>query len=78
MVSNKRYSVAEAARELGITRQTVNAAILSKRLKAKHGTFEVERIVRTKIKGWVIEEDDLRAYEKTISAHHQQAGKKNE
>ena len=78
MPSNKHYSIAEAAKELGITRQTVHAAILQKRLKAKRGTFEVERIVRTKMKGWVIEEPALREYEKTISAQHQEAGKKNE
>jgi hypothetical protein len=77
MVSNKRYSIAEAAKELGIPRQTIHAAIKQKRLKAKHGTFEVERIVRTKIGGWVIEESDLREYEKTFSYHHQEAGKKN-
>jgi excisionase family DNA binding protein len=56
MVSNKKYSIAEAAKELGITRQTVHAAIRQKRLKAKRGTFTVERIVRTKIKGWMIDE----------------------
>ena len=55
MPSNKkRYSIAEAAKELGLTRQTVHAAILQKRLKAKRGTFEVERIVKTKMKGWTI------------------------
>ena len=78
MPSNKRYSIAEAAKELGLTRQTVHAAIRQKRLKAKLGTFTVERIVRTKTKGWTIDEAYLRAYEKTISAQHQEAGKKNE
>lgn len=77
MPSNKkRYSIAEAAKELGLTRQTVHAAIRQKRLKAKRGTFEVERIVKTKMKGWTIDEADLRAYE--ISPQHQEAGKKNE
>jgi predicted transcriptional regulator len=76
MPSNKKYSIAEAAKELGLTRQTVHAAISQKRLKAKLGTFIVERIVRTKMKGWTIDEADLRAYE--ISPQHQDAGKKNE
>ena len=76
MVSNRRYSIAEAAKELGITRQTVHAAIRQKRLKAKQGTFTVERTVKTKVKGWVIDESDLRAYQ--VSAQHQDAGKKNE
>ena len=77
MVSNKKkYSVAEAAKELGMTRGGVNGAILKKRLKATRGTFTVERTVRTKIKGWVIDESDLRAFK--LSEQHQDAGKKNE
>jgi excisionase family DNA binding protein len=78
MPSNKKYTIAEAAKELNVTRQTVHAAIRQKRLKAKRGTFEVERIVKTKMKGWLIEEPDLRAYQETISEQHQEAGKKNE
>jgi len=78
MPSNKKYSIAEAAKEIGVTRQTIHAAIQRKGLKAKHGTFEVERIVKTKIRGWVIDETDLRAYQQTISEHHREAGKKNE
>ncbi len=73
MVSNKRYSIAEAAKELGMTRAGVHAAIRQRRLKAKHGMFEVERIVRTKIKGWVIDESDLKAFR--LSEQHQAAGK---
>jgi hypothetical protein len=77
MPSNKKLSIAEAATKLGMTRAGVHAAILAKRLKAKRGTFEVERIVRTKMKGWVIDENDLRAFE--VSEQHQDAGsKKNE
>ena len=75
MPSNKKYSIAGAAKELGMTRAGVHAAIRQKRLKAKRGTFEVERIVRTKMKGWVIEEADLRAFE--VSERHKDAGKKN-
>jgi len=78
MPSNKKYSIAEAAKEANVTRQTIHAAIRQKRLKARRGTFIVERIVKTKMKGWVIDDADLRAYQQTISAHHQEAGKKNE
>jgi hypothetical protein len=74
MPSNKKYSIAQAAKELKITRQTVHAAIRQKRLKAKLGTFMVERIVRTKMRGWMIDEKDLRDYQ--VSAQHQDAGKK--
>jgi hypothetical protein len=75
-MKTKKFSIAEAARELGMTRAGVHAAIRQKRLKAKVGTFEVERTVRTKVRGWVIDEADLRAYR--LSEHHQEAGKKNE
>jgi hypothetical protein len=76
MPSNKKYSIAGAAKELGMTRAGVHAAISQKRLKAKLGTFMVERIVRTKMRGWMIDEKDLRDYQ--VSAQHQEAGKKNE
>lgn len=76
MVSNKIFSIAEAAKELGTTRQAIHAAIRQKRLKAKRGTFVTERIVRTKVKGWVIDEAELKAYQ--VSLQHQDAGKKNE
>jgi len=74
MPSNKKYSIAEAAQKLGMTRQAVHTAIQEKRLKAKHGTFEVQRTF--KVKGWIIEESDLREFE--VSLRHQDAGKKNE
>ena len=74
MSNNKLYSIAEAARELGMTRAGIHAAIRQKRLKAKKGTFTVERVVKTTTRGWVIEEADLRAYGETISVRHQEAG----
>ena len=74
MPSNKKYSIAEAAQKLGMTRQAVHTAIQEKRLKAKHGTFEVQRTF--KVKGWIIEESDLWEFE--VSLRHQDAGKKNE
>ena len=76
MAKEKIYSIAEAAKFLGVTRQTIAAAIDQKRLKAKKGAFVVERVVKTKVRGWVISEANLKAY--TVSAQHQDAGKKNE
>jgi DNA-directed RNA polymerase specialized sigma54-like protein len=76
MKTEKYYSIAEAAVKLGMTRAGVHAAIRQKRLKAKRGTFEVERVVKTKVKGWVIDEAELNSYQ--LSPHHQEAGKKNE
>ena len=64
MPSNKKYSIAEAAQKLGMTRQAVHTAIQEKRLKAKHGTFEVQRTF--KVKGWIIEES-MSLWPKTIS-----------
>ena len=71
---SKQYSIAEAAKVLGVSRQAVHSAILEKRLKAKHGIFEVQRTL--KVKGWMIEESDLREFQ--VSLQHQEAGKKNE
>jgi len=77
MVSSKKekryFSMTEASRELGMSRQAIHEAILQKRLKAKKGTFVVRRMVETKMKGWVIEEKDLRAFQ--VSERHQMAGK---
>src|SRR3990172_4615275 len=76
MAKEKIYSIAEAAKFLGVTRQTIAAAIDQKRLKAKKGAFVVERVVKTKVRGWVISEAELKAYR--VSEQHQEAGKKNE
>jgi hypothetical protein len=70
------FTIAEAAKELGMTRAGIHAAIRQKRLRAKRGTFTVERVVRTKIRGWLIDEADLQAFH--LSEQHQDAGKKNE
>jgi len=71
---SKRYSIAEAAKVLGVSRQAVHTAILEKRLKAKHGPFEVQRTIT--VKGWTIADADLREFQ--VSLQHQEAGKKNE
>lgn len=75
MPKSKTYTITEAAKKLGVTRAAVHAAIREKRLKAKKGSFEVERVIKRKVKGWCIEERDLREYQ--VSAQHQDAGKKN-
>jgi len=66
MPSNKKYSIAEAAQKLGVTRQAVHTAIQEKRLKAKHGTFEIQRIF--KVKGWIIGEE-ARGHMVTVFAY---------
>ena len=66
------YTLTEAAKHLGTTRQAVHEAIKSKRLKAKKGTFVVERTV----KGWHIAAKDLDAYQ--VSELHREVGKKND
>jgi len=71
----KRYTISEAAKRLGVTRAAIHAAIQAKRLKAKKGTFEVERVIRRTLTGWVIEEADLINYE--VNLTRQEAGKKN-
>jgi plasmid maintenance system antidote protein VapI len=76
MAKDKFYTVADAAKFLGVTRQTVAAAIGQKRLTAKKAAFVVERVVKTKVRGWVVSEAALKAYQ--VSAQHQDAGKKND
>ena len=71
----KLYTMSEAADRLGVTRAAIHAAIQSKRLKAKKGTFEVERVIRRTLTGWVIDEADLITYE--VNQTRQEAGKKN-
>jgi len=74
----KLLSIAEGAAYLGVTRQTIHAAInrKNKPLKAKKGKFTVERVVKTVQTGWVIDKRDLEDYR--VSEQHQDAGKKNE
>jgi len=68
------YTITEAAKRLGCSRAAVHLAIQSKRLKAKRGTFQVERIITRTIKGWCIAEVDLKKF--AIDAKAQDAGKK--
>ena len=68
------YTITEAAKRLGCSRAAVHLAIQSKRLKAKRGTFQVERVITRTIKGWCIAADDLKTF--VIDATAQEAGKK--
>ncbi len=70
----KFYSISEAAAVLGISRVAVHRAIRQHRLEAARGTFEVVRVVKTKVKGWRISAKALRDYR--VSELHQMAGKK--
>jgi excisionase family DNA binding protein len=63
----KTYTLTEAARELGLTKQGVLNAIDKGRLPA-----ERKEIVR---KIWMIKADAVKAYK--VSLTHQQSGKKN-
>ena len=63
--------MSEAAQRLGVTRAAIPAAIQSKRLKAKRGTFQVERVIRRTLTGWVIEEADLKNMRSTKPARTQ-------
>jgi excisionase family DNA binding protein len=64
----RHYTVAEAAKQLGVTRIAVYRAIKQHRLDADWG------VIGPPPKGWRIARGDLRAYE--VSLLHQQVGKK--
>ena len=66
------FTITEAAKKLGISRQAVHKAIGKRQLKAKRGTF-TETVIR---RGWVISADALKQYE--VSLSHQERGKKTE
>jgi excisionase family DNA binding protein len=66
MPTKKNFTIAEAAKKLGISRQAVHEAISTHKLKAKKG-----KVVRTV---WLISSADLKTYQ--VSLSHQQRGKK--
>jgi excisionase family DNA binding protein len=68
----REYSISEAAKALNITRSAVHRAIKQGRLEAERG--EINRIIRTKTKGWKISQKSLNAYR--VSLLHQWVGKK--
>jgi len=67
MAKKTAYTLTEAARELGLTKQGVLNAIEKGRLPA-----ERKEIAR---KVWVINSEAVKAYK--VSLSHQQSGKKN-
>jgi excisionase family DNA binding protein len=69
------YSVSEAAKLLGVSRQSIHNAINRGILKATKGKIEVTRIVKTIQRGLSISERELRKYRP--SEMHQWLGKKN-
>ena len=70
------YSVSEAAKLLGVSRQSIHLAIKRGILKAVKGKFETVRIVKTLQRGLRISEKELRKYRP--SEEHQWRGKKND
>jgi len=70
MPAKKTYTITEAAKKLGISRQAVHDAIQRKLLRAEWG----EVIVRKR--ALLIPADSIRSYR--VSASHQSAGKKND
>jgi excisionase family DNA binding protein len=66
MQSKRSFTLMEAAQRLGISRAAVHKAIRTGRLRARY------RLV--KLRAWLIDESDLRAYR--VSPSHQEAGKK--
>lgn len=75
-IDKRFHTMAEAAKILRVSRAAIHRAIAEKRLKAKKGIFTVERIVKTKMSGWIIDGRDLKDYQ--VSTQHQDAGKKND
>ena len=74
MKKPKAYTITEAAKKLGVSRQAVHEAIHKKQLKAKRGKIVQTRIVKTTVVGWTIDPESLEDYR--VSALHQTAGKK--
>ncbi|HXF75906.1 MAG TPA: helix-turn-helix domain-containing protein [Methylomirabilota bacterium] len=72
----KTYTITEAAKKLGISRQAVHDAIKKGLLEAEKGKFvQVIEIKRT-VRGWHIPAAELEAYRKRLSLSHQERGKK--
>jgi len=60
------YTITEAARNLGITREAVWKAVKARKLKARLGTLYT--------KGWLIAAESLESYQ--VSTSHQERSKK--
>jgi hypothetical protein len=71
----KYYSVSEAAKLLGVSRQSIHLAVKRGVIKATEGKIVVTRLVKTEQKGLRISEKELRKYQP--SALHSWLGKKS-
>ena len=71
------YTIAEACQRLSISRQTLQAAITSKRLENTEERTIKKTITKT-ITITVIPAAELNKFAKKISRSHQERGKKNE
>jgi hypothetical protein len=72
----RHFTITEAARELGIRRQSIHEAIRKGRLEAERGYVEVVRTVKTNMRAWRIPAKSLDAYR--VSLLHQELGKKTD
>jgi hypothetical protein len=70
----KTYTITEAAKKLGISRQAVHGAIKKGLIDGKREKIVQTKIVKSTIIAWKIPETSLEAYR--VSALHQTAGKK--
>jgi Helix-turn-helix domain len=68
------YTITEAAKTLGVSRQAIHDAITRGIIKATKGTVEITRIVKTMQRGWTIPAKELRKYRP--SEIHMWVGKK--
>ena len=59
----KLYTITEAAKKLGVSRQAIHDAIGRGVLKATKETFVVTKLVKTTHRGYEIPEDELRKYQ---------------
>jgi DNA-binding transcriptional regulator PaaX len=72
----KKFTIAEAARELGISTNAVRKAVKKGRLVAVKGKYVVERTIRRTLTGYLITEKELNKYR--VSERHLYAGKKTD
>ena len=71
-----RYTITEAARALGVTRQAVNLAIKRGDLEGQKGKITQVRTIKVTVRGWRIPVKSLEAYRSRLSELHQWVGKK--
>jgi predicted DNA-binding protein YlxM (UPF0122 family) len=68
----KTFTITEAAKKLGVSRQAVHKAIRRGLLDAERATI-TETVIR-ETKGWVVSDKALKDYK--VSLSHQERGKK--